>query len=98
MEISTTVIYEFWYDYVKPKYGGKAKLCYIDTDSFIVYIKTEDLYIDIAKGIEGRFDNSNYKLERLLPIEKIKKCYWINERQTKWKNNGRNCRIETRNI
>ena len=44
LEISKTVIYEFWYDYVKLKYGEKAKLCYMDTDSFIVYIKTDDIY------------------------------------------------------
>ena len=41
-------MYEFWYDYVKPKYGEKAKLCYMDTDSFIVYIKTGGIYKNIA--------------------------------------------------
>ena len=40
LELSKILMYEFWYDYVKPKYGEKAKLCYMDTDSFIVYIKT----------------------------------------------------------
>ena len=49
---SKIVMYEFWYDYVKPKYRKKLKLCYIDTDYIIVYIKTEDLYIDIAKEVE----------------------------------------------
>ena len=39
LELSKTLMYEFWYDYVKPKYDEKAKLCYMDTDSFIVYIK-----------------------------------------------------------
>ena len=47
---------DFWYDYVKPKYGKKAKLCYIDTDSFIVYIKTDDIYKDIAEDVETRFE------------------------------------------
>ena len=56
LEISTTVMYEFWYDYVKPKYGEKANLCYMDTDSVIVYIKTDDIYSDIAKDVETRFD------------------------------------------
>ena len=48
-------MYEFWYDYVKPKYGGKAKLCYIDRDS-LVYIKTKDIYVDITKDVKTRFD------------------------------------------
>ena len=42
LELSKILMYQFWYDYVKPKYGKKAKLCYMDTDSFIVYIKTDD--------------------------------------------------------
>ena len=44
-------MYEFWYDYVKPIHGEKAKLCYMDADSFIVYIKTCDIYKDIAEDI-----------------------------------------------
>ena len=56
LELSKILMYEFWYDYVKPKYSEKAKLCYMDTDSFIVYIKTYDIYKDIAKDIETRFD------------------------------------------
>ena len=40
LDLSKTVIYEFWYDYVKPKYGENAKMCYIDTDSFMVHVKT----------------------------------------------------------
>ena len=52
-------MYEFWYNYVKPKYNKKAKLCYMDTNSFIVYIKTEDIYEKIWKNVEERFDTSN---------------------------------------
>ena len=52
LEISKIVMYEFWYDYMKLKYGGKGKLCYMDTYSFIVYIKTEEIYIDIVKDVE----------------------------------------------
>ena len=60
-------MYEFWYDYIKPKYGKKAKLCYMDTDSFIIHIKTEDFYKDIADDVEKRFDTSNYIEDRPLP-------------------------------
>ena len=60
LDLSKTLMYEFWYDYVKPKSQHKAKLCYIDTDSFIFYIKTEDFYEDIANDVEKWFDTFNY--------------------------------------
>ena len=60
LDISKMLMYEFWYDYIKPKYGDKAKLCYMDTDSFIMHIETEDFYEDIAKDINKLFDTSNY--------------------------------------
>ena len=66
-------MYAFWYDYVKPKYGEKSKLCYMDRDSFIVYIKTDDIYKDIAEDVETRFDTLNYELDRLLSKGKNKK-------------------------
>ena len=66
-------MYEFWYDYMKPKYGDNVKLCYMDTDSFIMHIKTEDVYEDIANDVEKRFDISNYEVDRPLPKGKNKK-------------------------
>ena len=48
LDISKTLMYEFWYDYIKPKYGDRAKLCYADTDSFVIYITTKDFFEDIA--------------------------------------------------
>ena len=72
LELSKILMYEFSYDYVKPKYGKKAKkLCYMDTDSFLVYIKTDDK--DIPEDVLTRFDTSNYELDRPLPKEKNKK-------------------------
>ena len=65
-------MYEFWYYYIKPKYQNSAKLCYMDTDSFIINIKTEDFYEDIANDVEKRFDTSNHDV-RLLPTGKNKK-------------------------
>ena len=62
LELSKILLYEFWYDYVKPKYVEKAKLCYMDRGSFIAYIKTDDIYKDIAEDGETRSDTSNYEL------------------------------------
>ena len=73
LEISKILMYEFWYDYMKPKYGTDVKLCYMDTDSFIMKIKTNDFYEDIANDVENRFDTSNYEVNRPLPMGKNKK-------------------------
>ena len=53
-------MYEFWYDYIKPKYGDKPWLSYMDTDSFVINIKTEDFYKDIASDAEKWFDTFSY--------------------------------------
>ena len=58
---------------MKPKYGNNVKLCYVDTDTFIMSIKTEDFYKDIANDVEKRFDISNYEVDRPLPTRKNKK-------------------------
>ena len=77
LELSKILMYEFWYDYIKPKYVEKVKLCYMDTDSLIVYIKTDDIYKDIAEDVETRFDTSNYELDRPLPKGKNKKVIGV---------------------
>ena len=64
IEISKILMYEFWYDYIKPKYQNNTKLCYRDTDSFIIYLKTEYVYQDIADHVEKRFDTSDYESNR----------------------------------
>ena len=70
LDISKTLMYEFWYDYIKPKYQDRAKLCYMNTDSFVIYVKTEDFYEDIADDVKKWFDTSNYNEgdKRPLPI------------------------------
>ena len=73
LEISKTLMYEFWYDYMNPKYGNDVKLCYMDTDSFVMNIKTNNFYRDIANDMESRFDTSNYEVNRPLPTGKNKK-------------------------
>ena len=73
LELIKILMYEFRYDYIKLKYGEKTKLCYMDTDSFIVYRKTDDIYKDIARDVETRFNTSNYKLDRPLPKGENKK-------------------------
>ena len=70
LEISKILIFEFWYDYMKPKYNDNVKLCYTDTDSFIMNIKTNDFYEDIASDVENRFDTTNYEVNRPLPMGK----------------------------
>ena len=62
LEISKTLMYEFWYDYIKPEYQDNSKRCYKDTDSFIFHTKTKDFYEDIANDVEKRYDISNYKV------------------------------------
>ena len=73
LEISKLLMYKFWCDYMKPKYGDNVKLCYMDTDSFIMNIKTKDFYNDIANDVEKRFDTSNYECDRPLPTGENKK-------------------------
>ena len=62
LEISKILMYEFWYDYMKPKYNDNVRLCYMDTDSFVMHIKTNDFYKDITSDVENRFDTSNYEV------------------------------------
>ena len=70
LEISKILMYEFWYDYMKQEYDNNVKLCYMDTDNFIMDIKTNDFYKDIASGVENRLDTSNYEVNRPLPMGK----------------------------
>ena len=73
LDISKILMYEFWYDYMKPKYNDNVKLCYMDTDSFVMNINTNDFYKDIANDVEKRFDTSNYEVNRPLATGKNKK-------------------------
>ena len=75
LDISKTLMYEFWYHYIKPKYRDNARLCYMDTDSFIINIKTENFYRDIANDAKEWYDTSNYdeNEKRTLPIGENKK-------------------------
>ena len=74
LDISKILVYEFWHNYIRPKYGDKTKLCYTDTDSFIIFIKTEDFFEDISNDVEKWFDTSNYHKDKIrLPIGKNKK-------------------------
>ena len=77
LDLSKTAMYEFWYDYLKPKYGENVKLCYMDTDSFIVHVKTDDFYKGITEDVEKRFDTSNFEIDRPLPQGKNEKLYGL---------------------
>ena len=52
LDMSKIAMYDYWYDYVKPKCGRVAKIGYMNTDSYIVHIKTEDIYADLDEGVE----------------------------------------------
>ena len=67
LDLSTPILYEFWYDYVKTKYNENAKLFYMDTGGFTVHVKTKAIYRDIAEDVETRFDTSNFELDRPFP-------------------------------
>ena len=75
LDLSMTLMYAFYYDYMRPKYGSKIKLCYMDTDCFAYEIETEDFYKDIAEDMKKRFDTSGYSKNdnRTLPIGENKK-------------------------
>ena len=74
LETSKSKMYELWYDYLIPKYNEQAKMCYMDTNSLIVHIKTEDIYKHISENIRKRFATSIYEVDRPLPIGKNKKA------------------------
>ena len=73
LEISKILMYEFWYDYMKPKYNDNVRLCYKDMDSFIMNIKTNDFCKDISDDVDNRFDTSNYEVKRPLLMGTNKK-------------------------
>ena len=73
LDLCKTAMYNFWYDYVKPKYGYNAKVFYMDKDSFIVHVKTGYIYEYIAEDVETRSDTSNFEIDRPLPKGKNKK-------------------------
>ena len=60
LDISKNLMYEFWYEYLKPMYQNNIKLCYMDTDSFIIHIQTDDFLKDISKDVDKWFDTSRY--------------------------------------
>ena len=75
LDLIKTAMHECWCDYIKPKYGKNAKLCYIDRqlDSFITHIKTDDIWKNIAGDVKTKFDTSNDETDRPLRKEKNKK-------------------------
>ena len=71
LDIRKTLMYKFYYDYVKPKYEDKVKLCYMDTDSFVIHIFTKDFFEDINNDVERWFDTSNYDKNDKRPLQQI---------------------------
>ena len=74
LDISKILMYEFWYDYMKPEYGNRIKLCYMDTDSFVMNIKTNDFYNDFANDVEKRFELGGKIITEFVTLRP--KTYW----------------------
>ena len=100
LDISKTLMYDFWYDYFKPKYGDRAKLCYTDTDNLIIHTVTEDFFENIYNDVEKWFGTSNYDKndKRPLPIGKNEKISDLSKGIIGRKNNNRFCCIKTKSI
>ena len=100
LKLSKTIMYEFLYDYVKPKYAEKVELCYMDTNSFFVYIKHYDIYKDITGNAETRWVFMSYKLWVGMTTTKSKEqnLYWFNEGLVRKKNHEQIFRIENKNL
>ena len=79
LELNKITMYEFWYNYVKVKYEDRVKLCYMDTDSFVLNVRIKDFYKDISEDVKDRFDTSNFKCDRPLPIGVNKKVVGLME-------------------
>ena len=77
LDVSKILMYEFWYNYIIPKYEDKAKLCYTDIDSFIIYIKTEDFFEDISSDVKKWFDT-------LAIIKRIKYLFQQGKIKSNW--------------
>ena len=69
LDLSKTLMFGFWYDCLKPMYGDKITLCYTDTDSFIMHIKTDDFYKDISSDVDQWFDSSHFNKNDNRPLE-----------------------------
>ena len=69
LNLSKTLMFEFWYDYLKPMYGDKIRLCYTETDSLIMHFKADDFYKDISADIDKWFDTSNFNKNDNRPLE-----------------------------
>ena len=81
LDLSKILMYDFCYHYIKPKFGDKARLCYMNTDSFAMYIKTEDFYKDISDDVDRWFDTSSFNRNDDRPVETRKnKRYLVNSR------------------
>ena len=72
LDYSKMLMYEVWYDYLQPMYKDKIELCYMDTDSFIIYVETDDFYKDISSDVNKWFDASNYSKDINRSLEKGK--------------------------
>ena len=96
LDLSKIVMYEFHYDYMIPKIGDRLKLCYMDMDSLVYHIKTEDFYADIVDDVQTKFDTSGYIPDRPSSSRTKQKGHWTHERRIRRQDNDRIRGIETK--
>ena len=91
LEFSKTLMYQFWYNCIKTKYQNNANLCHKDTDSFILHIKTKDVYRDIANNLAKKdLTHQNTGLKD--------HCHWVNEKWIRWKDYDINSGLDQKHI
>ena len=71
LDISKTLMYEFWYGYINPLYGNKVKFCYLNTDSYIMVINSDDIYVDLHNDVRKWFDTRNFDKNNNKPLLKL---------------------------
>ena len=94
LDLSKIIMYEFHHDYIKHKYGVNLQSCYMDTDSLVYNIKTDDFYEDVASNVKARFNTRKLQMQSSSPHGSKQEGHWPYEGSTGWKDHDRVCGIK----